>query len=362
MDSAYARELQVAIRAVQSAAKLSQSVLSSDDKGTVEKDDLSPVTIADFAIQALLTATVHDAFPDDGFVGEESAAELRANPLLLDRVWRLLLGLRDDEARLLCKLPRSPEQMCEMIDRCGSGVPGGPESKRVWVFDPIDGTKTFVRREAYAINVALLEGGRQVLSVVGCPTLPVNAIAPIDNRTVDPTGQGSIAFAVRGHGTYVRPLAETSDEVVARRIKPLPASVAIADLRAVSCYHMLDSGVDGAHEEVMARLGITTQGCDLLAWVLRWVTLGLGLANITVWIYKKRERCGKIWDHAGAMLLFEELGGKITDIDGKDINLSAGRLMTDNHGFVAAPKDIHHMVLTMVHDVLHEQGKAHLLA
>ncbi len=132
MDSPYSHELQVAIRAVQSAAKISQSVLSSDDKGTVEKADLSPVTIADFAIQALLTASVHGVFPDDAFVGEESAADLRENPLLLRRVWELLLRLRDDEAESLCKLPPSPEDMCDMIDRCGFGEPGGPESGRVW--------------------------------------------------------------------------------------------------------------------------------------------------------------------------------------------------------------------------------------
>ncbi|RWA14261.1 hypothetical protein EKO27_g857 [Xylaria grammica] len=359
MDSPYSHELRIAIRAVQSAAKISQSVLSSDDKGTVEKDDLSPVTIADFAIQALLTATVHSVFPDDNFVGEESAADLRDNPLLLSRVWELLLPLRDDEAKSLCKLPRSPEEMCAMIDECGFGEPGGPESGRVWVFDPIDGTATFVRREAYAINLALLEGGRQVLSVVGCPTLPAHAKGPIDNKT---TGLGSIVFAVKGHGTYVRPLLETAREPALQKLEPHAASVSVADLRAVSCYHMLDSGVDGAHDAIMARLGIATRGCDLLAWVLRWVALGLGLANMTVWVYKKRERTGKIWDHAGAMLLFEEVGGKITDIDGKAIDLTVGRKLAANHGFVAAPRNIHHLVLKAVHDVLHEQGKANLLA
>ncbi|KAI3336851.1 carbohydrate phosphatase [Xylariaceae sp. AK1471] len=362
MNSPYSHELQIAVRAVQSAAKISQSVLKSDDKGTVEKDDLSPVTIADFAIQALLTATIQNAFPNDKFVGEESASDLRENPLLLNRVWELLLQLQDDEAKSMCKLPSSPEHMCEMIDKCGFGEPGGPDSGRIWIFDPIDGTKTFVQREAYAINVALLEGGKQVLSVVGCPTLPANAIAPIDNRTVDPTGQGSIVFAIKGYGTYVRPLFESLGEIMLRKIEPHAASATVADLRSVSCYHLLDSGVDDAHEAVMARLGITTKGCDFLAWVLRWVTLGLGLANMTVWVYKKRERTGKIWDHAGAMLLFEEVGGKITDIDGKDIDLSVGRKMTGNHGFVAAPKAVHHIVLKTVHDVLREQGKAHLLA
>ncbi|KAI1316814.1 carbohydrate phosphatase [Xylariaceae sp. FL0255] len=361
MDSPYSRELQIAIRAVQSAAKISQSVIISDDKGTVSKDDLSPVTVADFAIQALLTATIHRAFPDDKFVGEESAGELRANPALLKRVWELLLTLKSDEAKGMCAIPESAQSICDMIDMCGYGQPGGPSAGRVWVFDPIDGTKTFVQRQAYAINVALLEGSRQVLSVVGCPTLPMNATAPIHNETIDPTGRGSIAFAVKGHGTYIRPLVDSLGETRIRKIEAHPASLTVADLRPVSCYHMLDSGVDDAHAAVMLRLGIKTKGCDFLAWVLRWVSLGVGLANMTVWVYRKRERTGKIWDHAGAMLLFEELGGKITDIDGKSIDLGVGRKMTANHGFVAAPRALHGQVLQTVHDVLREQGKGHLL-
>ncbi|KAI1189941.1 carbohydrate phosphatase [Nemania serpens] len=373
----YAHELQTALRAVQSAAKISQSVLRAEDKGTVEKSDLSPVTIADFAVQALLASSVRAAFPADGLVGEESAAELRADPALLRRVWELLLRLRDDygydeggdkdKDSSGCGgglLPRSPEDMCEIIDRCGSGEPGA--SRRVWVFDPIDGTKTFVRREAYAINVALLEDGKQVLSVVGCPTLSADADADtkeyIDNSTVDPSGRGSIVSAIRGQGTYIRPLV-ADDAVVPRKISPRiydPANT--ADLRVVSCYSIVDSGVDAAHDAIAAHLGITSKGHDLLSWVLRWVTLGLGLADVTVWVYKSRERTGKIWDHAGAMLLFEEIGGKITDVDGKDIDLSVGRKMTGNHGFVAAPSSLHHVVLEAVRDVLHAQGKAHLLA
>ncbi|OTA80821.1 hypothetical protein M434DRAFT_401600 [Hypoxylon sp. CO27-5] len=362
MDSPYSKELQVAIGAIQSAAKLSQAVISIDDKGIIEKDDLSPVSIADFAIQALLTSTIHHAFPDDKFVGEESAADLRNDPVLLARVWELLQGLQEDEAKSLCKLPESPKQMCEMIDWCGFGEPGGPQAGRVWVFDPIDGTKTFVRREAYAINVALLEGSQQVLSIVGCPTLSVDASAPVTNTSLDSTGRGCIVFAAKGFGTYVRPLVASSPhEEQARRIEPHAETNSPQTLRPVSCYNMLDSGVDDVHQLIMERLNIETPGCDLLAWVLRWVTLGLGLANMTVWVYKQRSRAGKIWDHAGAMLLFEEVGGKITDIDGKPINLGVGRKMTANHGFVAAPRAMHSLVLATVQRVLHEQGKGQLL-
>ncbi|KAI0835625.1 carbohydrate phosphatase [Hypoxylon sp. FL0890] len=362
MDSPYPRELKVAIGAIQSAAKLSQAIISIDDKGVIEKDDLSPVTVADFAIQALLTSTIHHAFPDDKFVGEESAADLRNNPVLLDRAWNLLQMLQEDEAMSLCKLPESPEKMCEMIDWCGFGEPGGPQAGRVWVFDPIDGTQTFVRREAYAINVALLEGSRQVLSIVGCPTLSADASAPVTNTSLDPTRRGCIVFAAKGYGTYVRPLAASSShDEQARRIEPHTMTESSQTLRPVSCYNMLDSGVDDVHQLIMERLNIQTRGCDLLAWVLRWVSLGLGLSNMTVWVYKQRSRAGKIWDHAGAMLLFEEVGGHITDIDGKPIDLGVGRKMTANHGFVAAPKELHPLVLQTVQQVLREQGKGHLL-
>ncbi|OIW27884.1 carbohydrate phosphatase [Coniochaeta ligniaria NRRL 30616] len=354
MDSPYRPELLAAIGAVQQAAKLSQSLISSQDKGTIQKDDLSPVTVGDFAIQALLTAALHKAFPDDGFVGEESADELRTDSALCERVWNAL-------NEFATVLPESKEQMLEMIDWCGLGVPHA-DKKRVWVFDPIDGTKTFVEKKMYAINVALLESGKQVLSVVACPVLAVDARAPLRNDLVDPTGRGSILFAVKGHGAYVRPLPGSIEEVEVRRLEPLDETLALADMKLVTSVHMADSGVDEVHKAVAEKLGVEYPGSDLLAWVVRWVSLALGLANVTVWVYKRRDRLAKIWDHAGAMLLFEEVGGKVTDVDGNDIDLGAGRKMTANYGWVAAPRHLHDDVLRAVRETLREQGRHDLLA
>jgi 3'(2'), 5'-bisphosphate nucleotidase len=89
--------------------------------------------------------------------------------------------------------------------------------------------------------------------------------------------------------------------------------------------------------------------------------MATGAANMTVWVYKKRERYAKIWDHAGAMLLFEEVGGMITDVHGKEIDLTAGRKLEANFGFVAAPKSLHDVVLRAVHDTLRSSGKEELL-
>jgi len=347
--------------AIQQAAKLSRAVLAVEDKGVIEKEDLSPVTVADFAIQALIVATLSRAFPTDRFVGEESAAALRENPTLLRRTWDYLERVAHEAGvdTPAC-IPESPERMCEMIDQCG-GVPGRGDDDRVWIIDPIDGTKTFVRGEMFGINVALLKGGKQVAGIVGLPLMAVDPPSPVTNSTIDLSGKGSIMFAVRGYGTYIRPLTGSLTETKPRRVQALPRDKALEDMRVASCFNLVDSGIDSAHADVAAKLGVEFPGCDLVGWVPRWAVLGLGLAEVTVWVYKERERRGKIWDHAGAMLLFEEVGGKITDVDGKEIDLAAGRKMVANFGFVAAPEHLHAKVLETVRQVLVDSGKGHLL-
>lgn len=200
------------------------------------------------------------------------------------------------------------------------------------------GTATFVRGQNYAINVALLEGDKQVLSVVGCPLLAIDAVGPITDDSIDPTGEGSIVFAVKGHGTWVRRLNGSADEVVPRRVGQAGAG---GQLRSVSSVNpLVGSGIDDAHKAVMQKIGVQDfPGCNLLAWVLRHVSLALGFANVAVWIYSSPERLAKIWDHAGAILLFEEVGGKVTDIFGRDIDMGVGRKLSGNHGFVSAPKE-----------------------
>lgn len=350
----FQKELETAFGALLQASKLSQLIISSQDKGTITKDDFSPVTIADFAIQALLISTFKDAFPEDTFVGEEDAADLRANEALMSRVWDLLNTIAQDEdtQRGACKLPQTKDQMCDLIDQAGTSHPGGAGSGRVWVFDPIDGTKTYLRGELYAINIGLIVDGKQTLGVVGCPNLSLHHKGPLRNSDIDPEGKGCIVYAIKGHGAFARSLQSGSQDV-----KQLPKQPATQDLSFVTCTGLVDSALDGVHEVVAERLGVAFPGSDLVPWVLRWAAMALGIGNTTVWVYKRRDRFAKSWDHSGAMLLFEETGGKITDVHGKDIDLSAGRKLSANFGFVAAPVAAHDTVLKAVHDVLKEQGR-----
>ncbi|MBN1104211.1 MAG: 3'(2'),5'-bisphosphate nucleotidase CysQ [Deltaproteobacteria bacterium] len=89
------------------------------------KDD--PVTAADRALNAFLVAAIHEVFPDDGILAEES---------------------RDDRARLSCP--------------------------RVWCVDPLDGTKEFIARNGeFCIMVGLAVKGAATLGVVYQPVLDI---------------------------------------------------------------------------------------------------------------------------------------------------------------------------------------------
>ena len=76
----YLLEKQVAISAVIRACKLTASLFASirkDSQNTLTKSDTSPVTIADFAAQAVVNSILHNVFPDDPIVGEEDSKDLR---------------------------------------------------------------------------------------------------------------------------------------------------------------------------------------------------------------------------------------------------------------------------------------------
>ncbi len=122
MPNPYAKELDVARRAVEEAGRITLEYFRKDF--TVEtKPDASPVTIADRRAEQHLRAALEAAFPDDGILGEEFG------------------------------------------ERRGT-------SGRRWILDPIDGTQSFVRGvPLYGVLVGLEDRGRCAVGVVGFPPL-----------------------------------------------------------------------------------------------------------------------------------------------------------------------------------------------
>ena len=127
------------------------------------KDDRSPVTVADFAAQAIVASILRDADPSTPLVGEETSAVLREpeNDALLGLV---------TEAVSSAIGQRNPEEILTLLDHGGHDA-SAPE---YWVLDPVDGTKGFLRGEHFAVALGLVCGGHPTLGVLGCPNLHVD--------------------------------------------------------------------------------------------------------------------------------------------------------------------------------------------
>jgi 3'(2'), 5'-bisphosphate nucleotidase len=354
----YAAELALALRAVHNASLLTKSVLRSlsNNVSAETKADDSPVTIADFAAQALLISTLHAAFPTDAFLGEESAGALRENDALAERVWELVQRAQDlahastsangeqqqqqQQQQPALTFPTTKAQMLEAIDRGGSGET--THAGRVWVMDPVDGTATFMQGQQYAVCLCLLEAGTQRVGVIGCPNLAFDVSGPLGQRitedAVDAHGFGVVVSAVAGQGTYVRRML--SDSLGAPRrvdLTSLPAKPT-SSLDFVESTLGKTSLDQDAHAAVAATLGAPWPGTVIWAQQVKHVALALGATDVMVRIPRTKDRFTCVWDHAGGHLVFSEAGGVIRDFDGGDVDFAQGRLIKGerNYGMIAA--------------------------
>ncbi|OCL10412.1 carbohydrate phosphatase [Glonium stellatum] len=363
MDVSYDKELKIAELAVQRAALLTKKVLGIVNKGTLSKSDLSPVTIADFGAQALLISAIHHNFPKDKFIGEESAEALRSDPALLDSVWSLVSStkLDDTESEGLLSSLASPEEMLDVINR---GTESDASKGRVWVLDPIDGTATFLRGEQYAVCLALLEDGQEKVGVLGCPNLsfegPFSQTIPgrrrkVHERQVDGDGFGRMVSAVLGRGVFIRHMSRGS-LLPKEKIEPQDG---IAD-DGINC---IDSTICKAmdlekHRKIAERVGATWPGTEMWSTQLRYVAMAIADCDLMIRVPKSSAWRAQIWDHAGGVLIFKESGGRVTDLDGAELNFTVGRRLEVNRGLIAARQGMHHVILDAVKEILGSDGKA----
>jgi 3'(2'), 5'-bisphosphate nucleotidase len=349
----YHRERTIAELAVLRACVLTKRVLAAVDE--ISKTDSSPVTIADFAAQALIISAIRHAFPDDGLVGEEDASALRDDPALRDRVYDLvtsaLRALPKDVAEAAGPGPTSVDEMISMIDLGAAGE--GGRSGRFWVMDPVDGTRAFLRGEQYAISLALVEDGHELVGTLGCPNVRLTPEGRIEEISVDTQGLGVLLTAVRGQGSTIRHLTYPGNMSAARRLERLKAPARDQDLHVVDC--LLSKAYD--HDivrDVALRLGASYPGTEVYSSHVRYAALIIGGGDFQLRVPATTKTRMCLWDHAGAQLIFTELGGKVTDLDGKPIDFGAGRDLNQNRGMVAAKEDIHKRVLASVRELLGE--------
>lgn len=282
------------------------------------------MTVADYASQAMICRTLREAFPDDPIVAEEDARDLRGgeNAVFLERIVGEI-GTPDHHS--------SAEEVLRWID---FGNHDGTAS-RFWTLDPIDGTKGFLRKEQFAVSLALIVDGEIQVATLACPNLPA--------RDAWDNAVGVVFFAVRGSGAYLRPL-DLPDVT--------PHTVRVSTTNSGGQARMCESVESGhsAHDQsaiALEKLGIQSEPVRMDSQA-KYGVVARGEADIYLRLPTRKDYSEKIWDHAGGVLVVEEAGGRVTDIDGQPLDFTQGTALTQNRGVIVTNGALHEEVLSVI--------------
>jgi len=323
-------ETKFAIHAVRRASQLVRQVQAETISSALTKDDRSPVTVADFASQALVGRLITEFFPDDPLVGEEDSSVLRqpAGRQTLEQVTKFVSRLAPQA---------TSETVCSWIDR-GAGEP----SDRVWTLDPIDGTKGFFFFFQYAVALALIVDGQVQVGALGCPNLKEGYHA--DNEDV-----GMLMIAVRGEGAWIVPIDGDEEDYRRSRVSTLDDPGEARLLRSFETGHTNVSQVD----LIAAQLGVQAEPVRMDSQA-KYILLAVGKGELYLRLLspKQPDYREKIWDQAAGSLIVEESGGKVSDLYGKPLDFTAGRTLLNNRGILASNGHLHEQALQALQAVL----------
>ena len=330
-------ELAFAVETVRCAVRICRRVQSEIAPGRWNKEDRTPVTVADLAVQAVVSGALHARFPDDSLMAEEGSSELRTP------AWADLLAKVTEHVHLVRTDGPPSSTVLDWIER--GQHPIDPQ-KRYWVLDPVDGTKGFLRKEQYAIALALVERGEVLLGVLACPNLPV----ALDRTATSADARlGQLYAAVRGGGA--EQLALGPDDSLAGR---QPIRVSSNSDPALARWSERVESSDRNHDltaQVVERVGIRAAP-DRLDSQAKYAVVARGESALYLRHSLSPTYREKVWDHAAGVLVTEEAGGRVTDVSGRPLDFSRGRELSNNRGIVATNGRIHERVLGAVREVL----------
>lgn len=257
MSLAFSIELAVAREACKAAAAAIEHL---GPQGTIPKPDGSPVTAADMRANEIILAALAARFPDDGVLSEESA---------------------DTQDRL--------------------------QKARVWIVDPLDGTRDFVHGTGqYAVHVALAIAGEATLGVVAEPAA------------------GRLSWAVRGQGAFVE-----EGQQAPRRLLAAHAAAAGTWRVGTTRYAMsaaVQSFLDEEPKLTRVPMGAST----------KMMALARGELEACVWL----SGAEKEWDTCAPEVIVKEAGGCVTDAFGQPFIYNK-RDVVHHRGILASHADVH---------------------
>ena len=314
----YDQEREVAIEAVREATRLCVDVRKSL-VGAMEKEDRSPVTVADFGSQALVCQRLKSVFPNDPIVAEEDASVLRGAEQS---------AMRKTVGEFVRAYAQADENtVCDWIDAGNGAV-----AERFWTLDPIDGTKGFLRGDQYAVALALIDCGEVKVAALACPALPVD-MGEMDGDC------GMLFVAVRGEGTRAVPLGGGDgadiqiDEPAWRFAESVEAS----------------HGDHDAHKAVARAVGIESPSLRMDSQA-KYGAVSRGDAALYLRLPSPKypDYRENIWDHAAGALIVEEAGGEVSDMFGRPLDFASAAQMEDNRGVVVSTREVHAQVIDVL--------------
>ena len=243
-------ELQAALEAARAAAGVIRGYYQRNPQIRT-KADQSPVTEADVRAEETIRAILTERFPGYGFYGEET-------------------GRHDAGA------------------------------ENVWLVDPIDGTKSFVREcPFFSTQIALLRGGRLVLGVSSAPVY------------------GELAWAEEGRGAYLneRPIRVSATS-------ELGASI-------VSTGNLKTLARSGQWQKLGALIGRISRIRGYGDFV-HYHLLARGSLDVVI------ESDVNILDIAALAVIVREAGGRFTDLAGGELTVDTTSVLASN-GALHAP-------------------------
>lgn len=238
-------ELQAALDAAEAAAKVIRE-LYQRNLAVVTKADKSPVTEADVRAEQEIRRVLSARFPEYGFYGEETGQH-------------------------------------DMGARC------------IWLVDPIDGTKSFVREcPFFSTQIALLRDGELVLGVSSAPAY------------------GEIAWAERGRGAWL--------DGRSMRV----SAIGEIDSAIVSSGNLKTLALDplrwSKYGQLVSRVNRIRGYGDFVHYHL----LARGALDAVI------ESDVNILDIAALAVIVEEAGGRFTDLEGKAVGLATTSVLASN--------------------------------
>jgi histidinol-phosphatase len=238
-------ELEAALDAARAAAGIIQGLYRRNLSVTL-KADRSPVTEADLKAEQAIRSILVERFPDYGFYGEETGAQ-----------------------RL--------------------------DAENLWLVDPIDGTKSFVRDcPFFSTQIALMRAGRLVLGVSSA------------------SAYGELAWAEEGTGAFL----DGQRIRVSAIDSPAGAILSTGNVKTLAA----SPAAWARFGSLVGRLNRVRGYGDFLHYHL----LARGALDAVV------ESDVNILDIAALTVIVREAGGRFTDLEGSDIGLQSTSVLAAN--------------------------------